>query len=78
MAFATSVVLVADPFIYKVTGASGRAVPVIIGVEVLTEDVVVVNSGASLAPVSIVMSNPVDAEEIFPAASVDLTVNSYV
>ena len=78
MASATTVVSVADSSIYRVTVSPGRAVPVIVGVEVLTEDVVVVNNGASLAPVSIVISNSVDAEEVFPAASVAVTVNSYV
>ena len=67
---------VADPFMYKVTVTSGRAVPVIVGVEVLTEEVVVVNNGASLAPVSIVIFNPADAADSFPAASVAVTVNS--
>ena len=75
MASASTVVTVADPSIYRVTGSPGRAVPVIVGVEVLTEDVAVVNNGASLAPVSIVISNSVDAEEVFPAASVAVTVN---
>ena len=78
MASATTVVSVADSSIYRVTVSPGRAVPVIVGVEVLTEDVVVVNNGASLAPVSIVISNSVDAEEVFHAASVAVTVNSYV
>ena len=78
MASASVIVPVADPFIYKVTVFPGRAVPFISGVEMLTEEVVVVNNGASLAPVSIVISNPVDKEEIFPAASVAVTVNSYV
>ena len=70
MGSATVVVSVASLPMYKVTVFPGRAVPVIVGVGILTEESVVVNNGASLAPVFIVISNPVDAEEVFPAASV--------
>ena len=57
------------------TVLSASAVPVIVGLLIVK----VVSDGASIvgcsgAVVSIVNANAVDAEEVFPASSVDLTV----
>ena len=54
---------------------SASAVPSIVGVVILVNEVVVVITGASGAVVSIVMFSSVDGTEIFPAASVAVTVN---
>ena len=50
------------------------AVPMMIGVVSLVVVSVVVNVGAAGAVVSTVMLNALDAEEVFPAASVAVTV----
>ena len=51
------------------------AVPMMIGVVSLVVVSVVVNVGAAGAVVSTVIFNALDAEEVFPAASVAVTVN---
>ena len=52
------------------------AVPMIIGVVSLVVVSVVVNVGAAGAVVSTVMLSALDAEEVFPAASVAVTVKA--
>ena len=52
------------------------AVPMMIGVVSLVVVSVVVNIGAAGAVVSTVMLNALDAEEVFPAASVAVTVKA--
>ena len=49
------------------------AVPTIVGVLMLVNNVSVVITGASGAVVSIVKSSAVEADEVFPAASVAIT-----
>ena len=51
------------------------AVPSIVGVLILVNAVAVVITGAAGAVVSIVIGSPVDGSDIFPAASVAVTVN---
>ena len=59
----------------KVTVLPASAVPCITGVLSFVKSVVVVITGASGAAVSIVNASDVEADEVFPAASVALTVS---
>ena len=59
----------------KVTVVPGAVVPVIVGVVILVNEVVVVITGASGAVVSIVIGSSADGTEVLPAASVAVTVN---
>ena len=59
----------------KVTVLPASAVPCIKGVLSFVKSVVVVITGASDAVVSIVNASAVEADEVFPAASVALTVS---
>ena len=63
------------PLTNKLTVLPGSAVPVIVGVVILVNEVVVVITGASGAVVSIVIGSSADGTEVFPAASVAVTVN---
>ena len=58
----------------KVTVLPASAVPAISGVGSFVNAVVVVIAGASGSAVSIVNASAVEADEVFPAASVALTV----
>ena len=51
------------------------ATPSIVGVEFSVSDVVVIIDGFPGAVASIVIDKALDAEEVFPAASVAVTVN---
>ena len=59
----------------KVTVVPGAVVPSIVGVAILVNEVVVVITGASGAVVSIVIDSSSAGIEVFPAASVAVTVN---
>ena len=63
------------PSTNKVTVLPASAIPSISGVESLVSDMVDVIDGSLGAVVSTVMLSALDASEIFPAASVALTVN---
>ena len=64
------------PSTNKVTVLPASAVPTIKGVESFVSEVVVVITGASGVVVSTVRAYTDDAEEILPAASRAVTVNS--
>ena len=59
----------------KVTVVPGGVVPSIFGVAIVVYEVVVVITGASGAVVSIFIGSSADGTEVFPAASVAVTVN---
>ena len=59
----------------RVTVEPASAVPVIVGVESFAEEDVDKDVGASGAVVSTVIDKAADAEEVLPAASVDVAVN---
>ena len=71
---AVVVIPVVTPSTNKVTVLPASAVPIIIGVVSLAVVSVVVNVGAAGAVVSTVMLSALDAEEVFTAASVAVTV----
>ena len=52
------------------------AIPSIVGVESLVNDVVVIIDGLPGAVASIVIDKALDAADIFPAASSDVTVKT--
>ena len=60
----------------NVTMLPASAVPAISGVGLFVNAVVVVITGASGAVVSIVNASAVEADEVFPAASVAVTVKT--
>ena len=65
---------IATPLLNKVTVLSASAVPSIVGVASFVRAVVVIIAGCAGAVVSTVMFNALDAAEVFPAASVAVTV----
>ena len=73
---AVAVTPVVTPSTNKVTVLPASAVPIIIGVVSLVVVSVVVNVGAVGAVVSTVRFNALDAAEVFPAASVAVTVKT--
>ena len=73
---AVSVAITVAPPINKLTVLPASAVPMIIGVVSLVVVSVVVNVGAAGAVVSTVMLSALDADEVFPAASVAVTVKA--
>ena len=60
----------------NVTVVPGADVPAIVGVLLFVKSVVVVIKGAAGAVVSIVNASAVEADEVFPAASVAVTVKT--
>ena len=73
---AVVVIPVVTPSTNKVTVRPGLAIPVIDGVASLITESVVVITGSASAPVLIVIDKASDASEIFPAASVAVTVKA--
>ena len=71
---AVVVIPVVSPSTNKVTVLPASATPSIAGVESFVSAVVVVIAGLAGAVVSTVRFNALDAAEMFPAASVALTV----
>ena len=72
---AVAVTPVVSPSTNKVSVLPASAIPSIAGVESFVSAVVVVIIGLAGAVVSTVIFNALDAAEIFPAASVAVTVN---
>ena len=72
---AVVVIPVVTPSTNKVTVLPASAIPSIVGVASFVSDVVVIIDGLPGAVASIVIDRASDAAEIFPAASVAVTVN---